>query len=387
MMTYPTDRLSTNFFAVLNTNVARLQAAGEDIIRLDIGSPDLPPAPHIIEALAATASRPDSHGYQSHRGTTSLREAWAGMYARLHGVSIDPEGIVPLLGSKEGVFHFSLAVLDPGEIVLVPDPGYPTYAQGAHFAGAETVLVALKPENDYVPDLSTISAEIARRAKVLWLNYPNNPTAAVASLEFFDEAVAFCRKHGILLCHDAAYSQVTFDGYRAPSVLQVPGAAEVAVEFNTLSKSHNMAGWRVGAALGHRGALDALLKLKTHADSGHFLGITQAAVAALAGDQTWLEDRNLVYQERRDLVISTLQEMGFDPGHSQASLYVWFPTPSGWDSDSFVLDLLERVHLSLAPGSIFGPGGANYVRISLTQPLDRIKAAMARLQDWLEVQT
>lgn len=383
-MNYPTNTLKPNFFAVLNTTVAQLKAAGEDIIRLDIGSPDMPPAPHIIEALAKSARGPESHGYQAHRGTASLREAWAGMYSRLHGVDLDPDGIVPLLGSKEGVFHLSQAVLNPDDIVLLPDPGYLTYAQSAHFAGAETVLVPLKPENDYIPDLSKIPAEVLRRAKILWLNYPNNPTAAVAPLDFLAEAVAFCRHHDILLCHDAAYTQITYDGYRAPSILEVPGAAEVAVEFNTLSKSHNMAGWRVGAAFGHPGALDALMKLKTHVDSGHFLGITQAAIAALTGDQTWLEDRNLAYQERRDIVVNALKAMGFNPGQTQATLYVWFPTPSGWESDSFVLDLLERGHLSLAPGSIFGPGGIRYVRISLTQPADRIKEAMARLGNWLE---
>jgi LL-diaminopimelate aminotransferase len=379
-------RLSKNFFAVLNTHVTRLQEAGEDIIRLDIGSPDLPPASHIIEALAASARRPDSHGYQSHRGTAALREAWAEMYARRHGITLDPDGVVPLLGSKEGVFHSSMAVLNPGDTVLVPDPGYQTYAQAAFFAGAKTFPVPLTPENDHLPDLSAIPSSVTRHARLLWLNYPNNPTAAVAPLDFFAEAVAFCRQHGILLCHDAAYTQVTFDGYRAPSILEVPGASDVAVEFNTLSKSHNMAGWRVGAALGHSRALEALLKLKTHADSGHFLAVTQAAVAALTGDQTWLEDRNLVYQERRDLIISALRGMGLNPGHPQASLYIWFPTPRGWNSDSFVLDLLERAHLSLAPGSIFGARGAGYVRISLTQPLDQIEAAMQRLRYWLDVQ-
>jgi LL-diaminopimelate aminotransferase len=383
-MDYRTNRLKPNFFAVLNTTVAKLKVAGEDIIRLDIGSPDMPPAPHIIEALAESARGPDSHGYQPHRGTASLREAWAGMYSRLHGVDLDPDGIVPLLGSKEGVFHLSQAVLTPDDIVLVPDPGYLTYAQSAHFAGAETVLVRLKPENNYLPDLSKIPVEVVQRAKILWLNYPNNPTAAVAPLNFLAEAVAFCRKNDILLCHDAAYTQITYDGYRAPSVLEVPGAGDVAVEFNTLSKSHNMAGWRVGAAFGHPGALEAMLKLKTHADSGHFLGITQAAIAALTGDQTWVEDRNLLYQERRDIVENALKAMGLEAGHSQASLYVWFATPSGRESDSFVLDLLEHAHLSLAPGSIFGPGGMRHVRISLTQPIDRIKEAMARLGNWLE---
>jgi LL-diaminopimelate aminotransferase len=383
-MTYPTDRLTTNFFAVLNANVAKLQAEGKDIIRLDIGSPDLPPAPHIIEALSVSAKNPESHGYQPHRGTTELRTSWAWMYARIHGVTLDPDTVVPLLGSKEGVFHLSLAVLNPGDIVLVPDPGYLTYAQSARFAGAEIVRIPLTRGNNYLPDLATIPTQIIQRTKLLWLNYPNNPTAAVASLDFFSDAVEFCHQHDILLCHDAAYSQVTYDGYFAPSVLEVPGATEVSVEFNTLSKSHNMAGWRVGAAFGQRKALDALLKLKTHADSGHFLGITQAAIDALTGDQSWLSERNLIYQERRDLVVNALKEMGFYPAPVKASLYVWFPVPQGWDSDKFTMDLLENAHLSLAPGSIFGPGSRNHVRLSLTQPLNRLEVAMQRLQHWLE---
>jgi LL-diaminopimelate aminotransferase len=383
-MKNPTERLTTNFYSILSANVNRLQAAGEDIIRLDIGSPDLPPADHIIQALTEAAHRADSHGYQSHQGTTALREAWAGLYDRLYGVEVDSDGIIALLGSKEGIFHLSIAVLNPGDIVLVPDPGYPTYIQGAHFAGADTVPIPLAAEKGYLIDFTTIPSDLARRTKLMWLNYPNNPTAAVASRVFFDEAVAFCRQNNILLCHDAAYTQVTFDGYRAPSILEVPGSFEVAVEFNTLSKSHNMAGWRVGAALGQQEALKALLKIKTHADSGHFLGITQAAVAALTGDQSWLADRNRVYQERRDVVISALKEMGFKPGQSRASLYVWFPIPSGWDSKAFVLKLLEEAHISLAPGSIFGPSGEDHVRLSLTQPLNRLYIAMQRLSQWAE---
>lgn len=383
-MTYPTDRLKTNFFADLNQRVARLQAGGANIIRLDIGSPDLPPAPHIIQALTAAAQLPGVHGYQSHRGTATLREAWAGLYARLHGVNLDSEDILPLLGSKEGVFHLSLAVLNPGDLVLVPDPGYLTYLQGAVFAGAEPVMLPLLPENHFLPDLDSIPQQVARRARMMWLNYPNNPTAAVAGLDFFTRAVDFCRRHDILLCHDAAYTQVTFDGYRAPSALEVPGAAQVALELNTLSKSHNMAGWRVGVAVGQKTALEALLKLKSHADSGHFTPVTQAAIAALNGDQSWLADRNAIYQERRDLVVAGLRAAGLQPWPSKASLYVWFPVPPGWDSDSFVLGLLEGAHVSLAPGSIFGSGGVGCLRLSLTQPLERLQQAVDRMREWME---
>ena len=382
-MPYPASKLKTNFFATLNANVARLKAAGSDIIRLDIGSPDLPPAPHIIEALSQSAKDDQAHGYQSHLGTDSLRSSWADMYNRVHNVSLDPKSVVPLLGSKEGVFHLSLAVLNPGDVVLVPDPSYLTYTQSAHFAGAETFSLPLLPENEYLPDLTAIPLDLAQRAKILWLNYPNNPTGATASKAFFEDAVEYCRKHKILLCHDAAYTQVTFDGYTAPSILEIPGSMEVAVEFNTLSKSHNMAGWRLGTAVGQAEALSALLKLKTHADSGHFLPVLQAAVAAMAGDQTWLESRNAVYQERRDIVVAGFREMGFNPTNPQASLYIWCPVPDGRDSDSFVLELLEQAYVSLAPGSIFGSRGSRYLRLSLTQPKERIRQAIDRIQHWL----
>jgi LL-diaminopimelate aminotransferase len=384
---YPTDRLKTNFFADLNQRVARLQAANLDIIRLDIGSSDLSPAEHIIQALNTASRLPGVHGYQSHRGTAALREAWAGMYARAHGVNIDPEEVLPLLGSKEGVFHLALAILNPGDLVLVPDPGYQTYVQGTVFAGAEPVPLPLLPENAFLPDLEAIPLPVARKARMLWLNYPNNPTAASANLDFFARVVDFCQHYGILLCHDAAYTQVTYDDFQAPSILEVPGAIDVAVEFNTLSKSHNMAGWRVGMVAGQGAALTALLKIKSHADSGHFLPVIQAAIAALNGDQSWLATRNAIYQERRDLAVTVLREIGFQPWKPEASLYVWCPVPPGWDSDSFVLDLLEGAHVSLAPGSIFGSGGVGYFRLALTQPLDRLEAALIRIQEWLQTTT
>jgi LL-diaminopimelate aminotransferase len=383
-MSYPASRLTTNFFATLNAEVARLKASGSNIIRLDIGSPDLPPATHIIEALNKSAKDDNNHGYQSHLGTDALRTAWADMYQRVHNVSLDPAGIIPLLGSKEGVFHVSLALLNPGDVVLVPDPSYLTYTQSAHFAGAETFSLPLLPEYGYLPDLTAIPLDVVRKAKILWLNYPNNPTGATAPKAFFAKAVEYCRKHEILLCHDAAYTQVTFGGYNAPSILEIPGAMEVAVEFNSLSKSHNMAGWRLGVAVGQAEALSALLKLKTHVDSGHFLPVLQAAVAAMTGDQTWLEIRNAIYQERRDKAVAGFREMGFNPMDPQASLYVWCPVPDGWDSDSFVLELLERANVSLAPGSIFGPSGSGYLRLSLTQPVAQIRQAMDRIQCWLK---
>jgi len=352
---HPSNRLKDNYFTTINSRVKSIKESGADIIRLDIGSPDLPPAPHIVEALSQAARRPDSHGYQSHLGPDVLRNAWATMYQRVHDIKINPDDVVPLMGSKEGIFHLSLALLSPEDVVLVPNPGYLTYAAGASFAGADPIPFYLDPKNGYLPELSAIPLETVKRSKIMWLNYPNNPTSSIATLNFFEHVVEFCKRNRILLCHDAAYTQVTFDGYRAPSILEVEDAADVAVEFNTLSKSHNMAGWRVGAAIGQPLALNALLKLKTHVDSSHFLPVIEASISALTGDQTWVEDRNSVYAERRDFVVKELQEMGLSPKKPLASLYVWFSLPKCWKSSKeFASTLLEQAHVSLAPGTIFG---------------------------------
>lgn len=371
----------SQFFAALHSRIAALQAAGQEIIRLDIGSPDLPPAPHIVAALARAAANPGSHGYQAHNGPLALRQAWAEMYRRVHGVELDPQGeIVPLLGSKEGVFHLAQAILDPGDVALIPDPGYITYTSGTLLAGGTPYTLPLLPERGYLPDLAAIPADILRRARLLWLNYPNNPTAATAPLEFFSEAVNFARQHELLVCHDAAYSQVTFDGYRAPSILEVPGAKEVAIEFNSLSKSHNMAGWRSGAAVGNAQALKALYAYKTNADSGHFLPVMEAAVAAMTGEQGWLTGRNEIYRQRRDCVVSALQACGLDPATPKASLYVWSPVPAGFTSAEFVSHLLEKGGVSLTPGAVFGGQGEGFVRIALSSPTEQINAAMQRIQ-------
>ncbi len=374
------EKLASHFFAALEAKISAMQSAGYDIVRLDIGSPDLPPAPPIIAALAGSAARPGSHGYQPHTETPALRAAWAEMYRRLYQVELDPDQeVVPLLGSKEGIFNMAMAHIDPGDVVLVPDPAYMTYTRGALFAGGEPFYLPLLPERNFLPDLQAIPADVARHAKLLWLNYPNNPPAATASLEFFQETVEFARRHKLLVCQDAAYAQVTFDGYRAPSLLEVPGAKEVAVEFNTLSKSHNMAGWRVAAALGNPAALRALFKLKTNVDSGHFLPILEAATLAMTGDQSWLEERNQVYRRRRDLILPALRAVGLQAETPHASLYVWCKTPGGVSSVEFVDKLLEKAHVSLTPGIVFGAAGEGYVRLSLTAPTDRIEEAIRRL--------
>jgi LL-diaminopimelate aminotransferase len=376
--------LAPQFFASLNRRISELSSAGYDVIRLDVGSPDMSPPAHIVHALATSAARADRHGYQSHNATPRLREAWSVAYDRLYGVKLAADHqVLPLMGSKEGIFHLSLGVVNPGDVVLAPDPGYMTYAQGARLSGGKVYPVALKREHGYLPDLASIPAEVLKRARILWLNYPNNPTGAVAQSKFFEQAVDFAARHKLLVCHDAAYAQVSFDGYVAPSILQVSGAEQVAVEFNTLSKSHNMAGWRVGAALGNAEALRSLFVVKSNADSGHFLPILEAAEVALCSDQSWIQDRNMIYQNRRDRVVSALRDLGWQIDAPKAGLYIWLPAPTGWGSAEFVQQLLEAVQVALTPGDVFGEQGKGYLRIAITAPQNRLDEAMQRLADFV----
>ncbi len=372
--------IESHFFSDLEARIAHLEKTGRDVIRLDVGSPDLPPAPHILEALTDAIASPHAHGYQSSRGTYALRKAWAEMYQRAYGVGLDPDReVLPLMGSKEGIFYLTLACISPGDVVLGSDPGYMTYRRAALFAGGEYYPVPLLPEKHYLPDLTSIPAQVLERARLVWINYPHNPTGAVAPFDFLQDVVNFANEQHLLPCHDAAYTQVTFDGYRATSLLAVPGARQVAVEFNSLSKSHNMAGWRVGAALGNPEVLQALYKVKTNVDSGHFLPITQAAVAAMTGDQAWLTERNAIYQQRRDVVVQAVQSMGLKCETPQASLYVWLSIPEGWNAEELASLFLERAGVSLAPGTVFGAHGEGYLRLSITQPLERIQQAMERI--------
>ena len=382
----PADRLNhvpMYVFAALGTRIRELQAQGLDVIRLDIGSPDMPPPDFVIEALHRSATNPKHHGYAGYFGTPALRQAIADHYARRFGVELDvATEVQPLIGSKEGIANLALGWLDAGDIALVPDPGYPSYRMGTSLAGGETYALPLLAENDFLPDLDAIPDEIASRARLLWLNYPNNPTGAVAPLEFFERAVAFARKHDLLICHDAPYTEISFDGYQAPSLLQVPGAKEVAVEFNSLSKSHNMAGWRVGMAVGNAQAISALLQVKSNIDSGIFRPIQDAAVAALNGDQSWLAERNAIYQMRRDMVLKALKEMGIQAHRPKAGLYIWAETPPGYTSAAFADKLLREAGVSVTPGSAFGQHGEGYLRISLGQDTERIREALDRLKEF-----
>ncbi len=375
------DSLPPYVFAKLGSRIRELTAAGKDVIRLDIGSPDLPPPEALIDVMEMSARNPSHHGYAGYSGTPELRQAVAAYYQRRFGVTLDPgKEIVSLIGSKEGIANVALAFVDPGQPVLVPDPGYPTYAMGTRLASGVPHRFPLPAEDGFLPDLEAIPAEVARAAKILWLNYPNNPTGATAPLSFFEEAVAFARRHDLLICHDNPYCDVTFEGYVAPSLLQVPGAKEVSLEFNSLSKTYNMAGWRVGMAVGSAEAVEALARTKTNIDSGIFRPIQDAAVVALAGDQSWLGERNEIYRQRRDLILEVLGELGVEANRPRASLYIWAGTPPGVGSEALANLLLEEAGVSVAPGTVFGPRGEGWFRISLGMDTGRIGEAMERLK-------
>jgi LL-diaminopimelate aminotransferase len=376
--------LTPQFFATLGEKISALRASGVDVINLDVGSPDMPPAAHILEALVDAARQPGVHGYQSHRGVEALRQAWAAYYQRQHNLELDPERqILQVLGSKEGIFHLSSALVDEGDVVLIPDPGYVTYTHGALFAGGTPVYLPLQPENGWLPDLDEIPEDTLQRTKILWLNYPNNPTAATATMDFFEKVVSMAQAYDFIVCHDAAYTQLTYDGYRSPSILEAPGAMEVAVEFNTLSKTYNMAGWRVGAAVGNAEVLSTLYSLKTRVDSSHFLPIWRGAVAALTGDQAWVAQRNEVYKERRDLMLSGIRRLGLQAQTPAASFYIWAQIPAGSHSLQFASELLEATGVSLTPGTVFGGCGEGYVRITLCAPKERLQQALDRMERWM----
>lgn len=386
-MTTPADRMQRippYFFASLGRRIAELRAGGMDVIRLDMGSPDLPPAQPIIDALIHSAQQPDAHGYTPFGGTPEFRRAVADHYGRRFGVELDPASqVVGLVGSKEGLFNLTQAMVNPGDVVLVPNPSYPVYPTAALFAGGEVVEMPLLEEHGYLPRFEDIPEEALHRAKLLWLNYPNNPTGATADQAFFQEAVALAAEYDILLCHDAPYTDVVFDGYRASSLLEVPGALDVAVEFNSLSKSYNMAGWRLGMAVGQAEAIEALYILKSQEDTSIFRPILDAGVVALDGDQSWLERRNGVYQERRDMVLEGWAEKGMVAQTPKAALYVWAHLPEGVDdSVAFCARMLDETGVSVTPGVAFGSAGEGYMRISLGTATERVREAVSRVQAW-----
>ena len=377
------EQLPPYFYHGLNLRLAELRQRGVDVIRMDAGSPDLPPAPHIIVALGRSAENPAHHGYQSYNGNVEYRAAWAEWYGRRFGVELDANTeVLGLIGSKEGVFNLHLACVDQGEVVLVPDPGYAPYTLGAQFVGARVVTLPLLARNHYLPDLAAIPEETLRAARVMWLNYPNNPTGATAPLEFFADVIALARRYSFIIAHDAPYTEITYDGYRAPSLLQAPYAKEVGIEFHSLSKTYNMGGWRTGVAVGNAAVIAALGSLNSNISSGMFKGIQDAAAAALTGDQAWTQARNAHYRRRRDVVVEALRAAGLAVEVPAGAIYVWAQLPEGVEDEAYTSALLERTGVSLTPGSIFGPAGRGYIRVSLCLADERLHEAMRRVREF-----
>ncbi|MDQ3620079.1 MAG: LL-diaminopimelate aminotransferase [Actinomycetota bacterium] len=375
------DKLPPYLFAEIDRKVAEARARGADIISFGVGDPDMPTPSHIIDALTEAARDPGTHRYPSYTGMPSFREAIAQWYADRFGVTLDAdEEVQPLVGSKEGIFHLPVAFVDPGQVALIPDPGYPVYETGTLLAGGDAHLMPLDADRDFTPDLEAIPSEILERSTVMWLNYPSNPTSATVDKDFFERAVEFCLAHDLLLAHDAAYTEITFDGYVAPSVLEVDGAMDCAVEFHSLSKTYNMTGWRVGWVCGAPQAIEAIKRLKTNIDSGIFDALQRAGIAALQGPQDPLEETVARYQHRRDLLCDGLKSMGIVVEPPRGSIYVWVPVPEGHTSESFTTFLLDEVDIVVAPGTGYGPTGEGFVRFSLTLADERLEEGVERLR-------
>ena len=358
-----------------------LRAQGKDVIDLGVGDPDLPTPDFVIKALSEAAHDPRNHRYALDAGLPELREAFASWFLNRFGVKLNPaEEVLPLLGSKEGIAHLPLALLNPGDVALVPYPCYPVYKSAVHLAGAVPYLLPLLESEDFLPDYTTIPRDPLEKSRLLFLNYPNNPTAACATKEFFERSVAFAREHGILIAQDAAYSEMTYDGYAAPSILQIEGAKEIAVEFHSLSKTYNMTGWRVGFAVGNREALRLLAKVKSNIDSGIFQAVQLAGKRAIEEGKMSLDHSLSVYRSRRDLFVSGLNRLGWKVRVPQATFYVWIPVPPGYTSQELALKLLEEAQIVVTPGNGFGPNGEGYVRASLTIPEERLREALTRIE-------
>jgi LL-diaminopimelate aminotransferase len=371
-------------FAELERRIAEKREAGIDVISLGIGDPDEPTYEYVVKAMQAAVADPATHQYPSNRGRDDFRQGLADFYMRRFGVEIDPGSeVIPAIGAKECIYNLCFAFLDPGDVALASDPGYPVYTGGPILAGAKAELLPLVPELGFAPDLSAIPAEVAAKARLMFINFPNNPTGAVVPEGFFELVVSFAREHEILVVHDNAYSETTYDGYVAPSFLATPGAKEVGVEVFSLSKGFNMTGWRCAAILGNAEAVQTYWRLKTNVDSGLFEAVQMAGVAALQGPAGPLQRMNETYTRRRDLVVGALREIGVEVSAPKGTIYVWAPVPEGHTSTSFAELVLEEAAVVVSPGSMYGPSGEGFFRISLTTPDDRISEAVERMRKYL----
>ncbi|HUV44120.1 MAG TPA: LL-diaminopimelate aminotransferase [Dehalococcoidales bacterium] len=377
------EKLPPYLFVEISRKIAEKRARGEEVVSFGIGDPDMPTPPHVIERLCQEVKKPANHRYPESEGLPELRRTIADWYQRRFNVSLDPETeVLPLIGTKEGIGHMAFCFAEPGDSVLVPDPGYPVYSVGTLLAGAQPYYMPLLEKNDFLPDLRRIPEDVLRKATLMWINYPNNPTSAVADLPFYIGVVEFARAHDIYVCHDGPYSEVAYDGYRPVSFLQADGARDTGVEFHSLSKSYNMTGWRIGMVVGNPVMIDALKRLKSNLDSGIPQAIQYAAIEAMTGPQDCIEEHNAVYQRRRDLVVDMLIRMGLEVTPPRASLYVWAKVPQGYNSVEFANDLLEKVGVVVTPGIGYGRNGEGYVRLSLTLPDASLVKGLSRLAEW-----
>lgn len=368
-------------FARIEQKTDEARQKGIDIISLGIGDPDLPTPEHIVQAMIRETGNPENHRYPSSAGMLSFRKAVAGWYRERFGVELDPASeVVSLIGSKEGIAHISFCYLQQGDYALIPDPGYPVYGIGASLSGAQNYLLPLREERGFLPDLAEVPTDIARKAKLLFLNYPNNPTGATATREFFAEVVSFAKNYDIIVCHDAAYSEITFDGYVAPSFLEVEGAKEVGIEFHSVSKTYNMTGWRLGWAVGNPEVVKALGTLKSNLDSGVFQAIQYAGIAALTGPQDCVKRMQGVYQERREAALAGLRSLGWNIPLPKGTIYLWVPVPSGYTSTEFAEVVLDKAGVVITPGIGYGQYGEGYFRIALTVTRERITEAFQRIK-------
>jgi LL-diaminopimelate aminotransferase len=376
------EELPPYLFAELDHKKQELIKKGMDIINLGVGDPDQPTPEHIIEELYKASQNPATHQYATYAGMPSLREAIANWYEKRFGVELDHEKeVLVLIGSKEGIGHIPLAFVNPGDVVLVPDPGYPVDKAGTVFADGVPYYMPLLKENEFLPDLEAIDPQIARHARMMFINYPNNPTAACCDINFFEKVIAFAKEPNIMVCHDAAYSEIAYDGYEAPSFLQAYGAKEVGIEFHSLSKTYNMTGWRIGFAVGNREIIEGLGLIKTNLDSGIFKAVQFAGIVALTGPQENITRMCKIYQARRDALVDGLNSLGWKVPKPRATFYVWVPVPSGYTSRELVATLLEKAGILATPGIGFGENGEGYIRFSLTVDDKRLAEAVKRIKN------
>ncbi len=376
------NHMAPYLFAQIDAKRDALKAQGIDVISLGIGDPDMPTPAHIVDAMADAIRKPENHQYPDYAGSLAFRKAAAQWTDARFGVKVNPEReVLALIGSKEGIAHLHMAFVNPGDYVLAPSIGYPVYSGGATLMSANTYFMPMEEKNGFLADFDHIPADVLSKAKIMFLGYPNNPTGACATEEYFDKAIAFCREHDILLAHDNAYCDICFDGYRAPSILERPHAKECCIEFFSLSKLYNMTGWRIAFAVGNEQAVQALGTVKNNLDSGQFTAIQEAAIAALTGSQQCVEDMCELYQRRRDLIVNALRDIGVECNAPLATIYIWAKVPEGETSESFATKLLEQAHVIVTPGSGYGPDGEGFIRISLTTPDDRLLEATRRIKE------